>query len=1069
MNNARFSQDQSTMKKVLAFVALGTLFCLTAMAQRPNIISLDKNSGAPGEILTINGSDFGTDPNNVVVSFGAVNGTIKSIGNQLIEVFIPTSGTFDYISVTRKDNRLSAFSPERFFVNYSGEHGLNASKFASAQVDFDSETGLYDLCTCDLNNDGKTDVATAGDSQVTLSIFENGSTVGTINLDRNIYLLNAKTLHVNCGDLNGDGLPELVLSQGGDLENIFVLRNQGNFSFTTLTPIKLTGRKVKQLMVADMDLDGKSDIVVTDKGSGNVAILRNQSTLANISFASAVVFATTSPTTDALDVADLNGDRLPEIITSTFSSASSEIYILVNKSSPGSLDLSDEIQLNSGQNVANVKAADLDGDSKPDIIAARLIGNDLQIFRNTSSENDMTFAEGVSFLTQENPWGIGVGDLDGDGKTDLVVTSIAAEEKSIVVYNNRSTSGNIAFEPSFELPTTYITRNIRIADMDSDAKPDIVYTSVDDNVNSVLASKVSIIRNVACMVPQINPKGPLTICTGVELPVSATAGGVSYEWKNNGATLTTGPSAAYTITTTGNFTVTAVSEGGACERTSNIVEVTVAAPGAGLNGTDPNPSANGPVCVGNSLELEVADVGATAYNWSGPENFTATGRQVSLNDFQMTNTGLYTVQMMAGQCVALIDSVVVEGIDIPEFEVSYSGDEAFCDGLSKILTVTPQPASNFGVQWAEENSGDLNGQTNTSLTISNSGTYRVKLTPPFAGCTVVETDAVTFEKLVPPVASFEVPELICLGTPTLVTNLSTVDSRGDVIYQWVLGTDPSALQTPEHTFNTPGNKNISLEIHYDGVSGCSDEIQLFTEVVTPVTSEIVASAKEICAGDTSILSIDGAFESMIWSTQEESDSIFVVAAGTFSVTTTDANGCEVTETVEIDVLTGPEIAIVAEKSVILLGESITLEATGGTGYIWIGDGLDKTEGASVIASPQQTTTYHVSGESLNTPCSGSDSLTIEVLGERIAINPPAVFTPNNDGSNEEWVIPGVLNYGDCTLNIFDSRGRRVYEKTGYQNDWKGTYNGNELPAGVYYFVFSCPDKTPVTGTVSIVK
>jgi hypothetical protein len=41
-----------------------------------------------------------------------------------------------------------------------------------------------------------------------------------------------------------------------------------------------------------------------------------------------------------------------------------------------------------------------------------------------------------------------------------------------------------------------------------------------------------------------------------------------------------------------------------------------------------------------------------------------------------------------------------------------------------------------------------------------------------------------------------------------------------------------------------------------------------------------------------------------------------------------------------------------------------------------------------------------------------------------------------------------LNYPDCSLSIFDSKGRRVYEKKGYQNDWNADVNGNPLPEGV---------------------
>ena len=55
------------------------------------------------------------------------------------------------------------------------------------------------------------------------------------------------------------------------------------------------------------------------------------------------------------------------------------------------------------------------------------------------------------------------------------------------------------------------------------------------------------------------------------------------------------------------------------------------------------------------------------------------------------------------------------------------------------------------------------------------------------------------------------------------------------------------------------------------------------------------------------------------------------------------------------------------------------------------------------------------------------------------------------------------------LAVFDGRGRRVYEKKGYSSDWNGTYNDKPVPDGTYFFVFGCPDKKPVTGSVLIFR
>jgi gliding motility-associated-like protein len=56
------------------------------------------------------------------------------------------------------------------------------------------------------------------------------------------------------------------------------------------------------------------------------------------------------------------------------------------------------------------------------------------------------------------------------------------------------------------------------------------------------------------------------------------------------------------------------------------------------------------------------------------------------------------------------------------------------------------------------------------------------------------------------------------------------------------------------------------------------------------------------------------------------------------------------------------------------------------------------------------------------------------------------------------------------MNIFDGRGRKIYEVKGYPIEgWDGSYDGKEVPAGTYYYVFSCPDLPPATGSVLVVR
>jgi gliding motility-associated-like protein len=66
------------------------------------------------------------------------------------------------------------------------------------------------------------------------------------------------------------------------------------------------------------------------------------------------------------------------------------------------------------------------------------------------------------------------------------------------------------------------------------------------------------------------------------------------------------------------------------------------------------------------------------------------------------------------------------------------------------------------------------------------------------------------------------------------------------------------------------------------------------------------------------------------------------------------------------------------------------------------------------------------------------------------------FSPNNDLTNDTWVIDGIGNFPDNNVVIFNRWGDRVWEANGYNNQdivWTGlSQNGNEMPDGTYFYI-----------------
>ena len=80
------------------------------------------------------------------------------------------------------------------------------------------------------------------------------------------------------------------------------------------------------------------------------------------------------------------------------------------------------------------------------------------------------------------------------------------------------------------------------------------------------------------------------------------------------------------------------------------------------------------------------------------------------------------------------------------------------------------------------------------------------------------------------------------------------------------------------------------------------------------------------------------------------------------------------------------------------------------------------------------------------------------------------ITPNGDGLNDTWRIEGLDGCSDCSVEIYNRWGNKVFSSIGYQREWDGIFQGETLATGTYYYVIKLSsDESPITGSVSILK
>ncbi|HEY9008962.1 MAG TPA: FG-GAP-like repeat-containing protein [Ohtaekwangia sp.] len=1082
----------SIMKVMLRLAArpVGILLLLLvfhlSFAQRPDIRSVNRSSGSMSEVLSITGSNFGTNASNLAVYFGAVKASIVTVTDQLLEVQVPPGTTYRNIAVTNTTTGLTGYSENPFLLSFSGKHPFNTASL-STQSDFDAEKGLYDHCLCDLDNDGKPDIATANNGNNNITILRNTSTVGgSISFTKIPFALGTFSLHVRCGDLNGDGKQDLVVTEGTTAlsDRVFVLQNTssgpGNINFNTI-PIKLTGRKNTKIEIADLDLNGKPEVLITDQGSSTISILVNQSSVSTIAFDATPINLTipSAASTDGIAVEDLNGDSYPEIVTSQFQTATSNLFIIENKSTVGTISLGTITTLPIGNTVKRIRIGDLDNDGKKDIAVTQLLGAAVSVFLNQSSSS-ISFGTPKILTTEANPWGLDFGDIDGDGNTDIVVASVT--QTKLTILNNESTPGNLSFVKQ-TVNTTYVTRHVRIGDLDGDGKPDLSFTSIDNA--SVLASKVSVFRNTSCVFPVITPKEtPLALCTAA-LPFTLKAtvsNGAYYEWKKNGIVMSCGLNqSSFAVTAasgTGTYTVRILAEGstcssaGTCGEESDGIDITISAGSAALV----NPINNGPVCIGSTLKLSLTtDIGAS-YKWTGPNGYSATGANPpDVSNFSLDNAGRYYVDVIVGTCFARRESTLVEAINVPTFSISPADAVVLCQGdPNKSLSVVPNDAA-YTYQWFKDGTSIATGPTySVTSTPSSSGSYTVKASN--AGCSVnIETAPVTVSVASSITAAFTAPASACAGQNVKFTNTSTSDASATTFYSWNFGDGKtSADKEPEHIFTTATSYNVALTVSYKD-NACANTVTVPITITTapPVAITNPSDTYTFCEGSPLLLEVNGSFTSYTWSTGASTSSIEVTTAGTYTVDVTASNGCVLTASRTVQTLPATLVVASATPDQINEGESSQLSASGLDNYTWEpAETLSNATIANPVATPLVTTTYTVKGLDSN-GCQGSGTVVVKVASEAIVnkLKPGNFISPNNDGPNELWVIENIQGYPQCGIVIYDDKGVKVFDAKPYQNNWDGTFNGKKLPDGVYYYIIRCDGEegVPRAGSITLIR
>ncbi|MDB5118870.1 MAG: hypothetical protein JWN56_88 [Sphingobacteriales bacterium] len=152
------------------------------------------------------------------------------------------------------------------------------------------------------------------------------------------------------------------------------------------------------------------------------------------------------------------------------------------------------------------------------------------------------------------------------------------------------------------------------------------------------------------------------------------------------------------------------------------------------------------------------------------------------------------------------------------------------------------------------------------------------------------------------------------------------------------------------------------------------------------------------------------------------------------------------------------------------GGQIFYAMSSGTVNVNVKNGVAGKTQADILsptASPVETTTYILTATDKITGCSSIGAINV-LVHKKPEI--PNVFTPNGDSVNDYWIINNLNTYTDCTVNVFNRYGKKIYSSVGYATPWDGRYKDGEVVSGTYYYIID-PKKgrKPISGSITILR
>ncbi|WP_300666693.1 T9SS type A sorting domain-containing protein [Fluviicola sp.] len=502
------------------------------------------------------------------------------------------------------------------------------------------------------------------------------------------------------------------------------------------------------------------------------------------------------------------------------------------------------------------------------------------------------------------------------------------------------------------------------------------YTVTADNGSGCTGTATETITvNSAPAAPTVNASGSLSLCGSGSVTLTSS--------QTTGNTWSTGETTqSITVSNAGTYSVT-YSTGGTCSATSAPVVVTVnSAPATPV--ITPNGSTT--FCAGGSVTLTSSQ--ATGNTWSTGE---------TTQSIVVSNAGNYTVSVSNGTCSAASAPAVITVNSNPAVPtITPNGATTFCAGGSVILT----SSSATGNSWST-------GVTSQTINVTATNTYLLTYTDG-NGCTSQAASILVTAQALPNVSAGP-DQTVCKGTTI------TLLGSGATSYSWTGGITNG---TP-----FPVNNQATFEVTGTGSNGCTntDQVTVFVNNLPTVSA---GQNRIVCNGASVTLNGSGAV-TYNWDNGVTNGVSFVPTLGTttYTVTGTDANGCEAEDEMTLTVNPLPGVTLSAIPAFCISNGSAVLNQGLPAGGTYSGNGISGTvfnPSTAGVGIHPVTYTYTDQNNCQNT---ASSTITVDqCLGINELTANQLVVYPNPTVGFTTIEFPGSFSY-----SVSDAQGRTILD------------------------------------------